>query len=179
MSKVAYIRVSTVEQNLVRQLNGLEFDKTFEDKCSGKDIKRPGLEAMLEYIREGDEIHVHDISRLARNLKNLLSLIEELTDRGVTIVFHKESLTFTGEANPMQDLLLGMLGSVYQFERSMIRERQLEGVQQAKAKGKYKGRPTNNQLHNEIKQLRAEGVSFRKIATQCNCALSTVQRVLA
>lgn len=179
MSKVGYIRVSTIEQNLDRQLSGVELDKVFEDKCSGKDTQRPGLEAMLEYVREGDEINVHDISRLARNLEDLLTMVKTLTGRGIAICFHKENLTFTGEANPMQELMLSMLGSVYQFERSMIRERQLEGIQQAKAQGKYKGRPTNNQLHDEIKALKAEGLSLRKIAKQCGCALSTVQRALA
>lgn len=179
MSKVGYIRVSSVDQNLDRQLSGLKFDKVFEDKCSGKDTNRQGLMAMLEYIREGDEIHVHDISRLARNLEDLLTLVKNLTARNISIYFHKENLTFTGESNPMQDLMLSMLGSVYQFERSMIRERQLEGVEQAKAKGKYKGRPTNISLHDEIRGLRAGGLSLRKIAKQCDCALSTVQRALA
>lgn len=179
MSKVGYIRVSTVEQNLERQLKGVELDKVFEDKCSGKDIKRAGLTTMLEYIREGDEIHVHDISRLARNLEDLLTLVKEVNNKGISIVFHKENLTFTGESNPMQDLMLSLLGSVYQFERSMLRERQLEGIQLAKEKGKYKGRPANNQLHDQVKALKEEGVSLRKIASQCGCALSTVQRILA
>lgn len=88
---------------------------------------------MLDYVREGDEIHVHDISRLARNLEDLLTMVKELTNRGISICFHKENLTFTGEANPVQELMLSILGSVYQFERSMLRERQLEGIQQAKA----------------------------------------------
>ncbi|QBF81965.1 resolvase [Shewanella maritima] len=179
MSKVGYIRVSTVEQNLDRQLANIEFDKVFEDKCSGKDTNRPGLESMLEYVREGDEIHVHDISRLARNLEDLLTLVKDLTNKGISVCFHKESLTFTGESNPMQELMLSMLGSVYQFERSMIRERQLEGIQQAKAQGKYKGRPTDNNLHDKIRALKAEGLSLRKIANECGCALSTVQRALA
>lgn len=179
MSKVGYIRVSTVEQNLDRQLSGIEMDKVFEDKCSGKNTKRPGLSSMLEYIRAGDEIHVHDISRLARNLEDLLTLVKQLTGKGISVCFHKENLTFTGESNPMQDLMLSMLGSVYQFERSMLRERQLEGIQQAKIKGKYKGRPADNNLHKKIKELKAEGLSLRNIAKECECALSTVQRILA
>ena len=179
MSKVGYIRVSTVEQNLDRQLSGIKVDRLFEDKCSGKDTKRPGLKAMLDYVREGDEIHVHDISRLARNLEDLLTMVKELTNRGISICFHKENLTFTGEPSPMQELMLSMLGSVYQFERSMLRERQLEGIQQAKAKGKYKGRPTDSKLHDTIKKLKTEGLSLRNIAKECGCALSTVQRALS
>lgn len=178
MSKVGYIRVSTVEQNLERQLKEIKLDKVFEDKCSGKDTKRSGLISMLEYVREGDEIHVHDISRLARNLEDLLTLVKDVNSKGISICFHKENLTFTGQSNPMQDLMLSLLGSVYQFERSMIKERQLEGIQLAKEKGKYKGRPTDKDLHHNIKVLRDDGLSLRKIAKQCGCALSTVQRAL-
>ncbi|WP_016955807.1 recombinase family protein [Catenovulum agarivorans] len=178
MAKVGYIRVSTVEQNTDRQLAGVKVDKVFEDKCSGKDTNRPALKQLLDYVRAGDEIHVHDISRLARNLEDLLNIVKSVNKKGISIHFHKESLAFTGEANPMQDLMLSLLGSVYQFERSMLKERQLEGIAQAKAKGKYKGRPTNTELHDKVLELKAGGLSLRKIADQCGCALSTVQRVL-
>ena len=179
MANVGYSRVSTVEQNAERQLSGFALDKSFEDKCSGKDTNRPALKSMLDYVREGDVIHVHDISRLARNLEDLLNLVKQINGMGVSIKFHKENLTFTGETNPMQGLMLSMLGAVYQFERSMIRERQLEGIQLAKAQGKYKGRPTNTDLHQRIQLLKQDGLSLRNIAKECGCALSTVQRVLA
>ena len=120
MAQVGYIRVSTVEQNTERQLDGVQLDRVFEDRCSGKDTNRPKLAEMLAYVRAGDTIHVHDISRMARNLEDLLALVKDINAKGIAIQFHKEHLDFTGEANPMQELMLSMLGAVYQFERSMI-----------------------------------------------------------
>ena len=140
MADVGYIRVSTVEQRSERQLDSVVLDKVFEDKCSGKDKNRPQLQALMNYVREGDAVHVHDISRMARNLEDLISIVNELTQRGIQVSFHKENLTFTGTANPMQDLMLNMLGAVYQFERSMLLERQREGIKKAKEEGKYQGR---------------------------------------
>lgn len=176
MEKVGYIRVSTVDQNTERQLDGVEITKTFTDKCSGKDTNRPHLKALLEYVREGDEVHVHDISRMARNLEDLIGLVKLLNGKGVSIKFHKENLTFTGEQNPMQELLLGVLGSVYQFERSMLLERQREGIQKAKEAGRYKGRPKEVDRE-KVKKLLAGGLSIRKTAAQLGIAVSTVQRV--
>lgn len=110
MKRIGYIRVSTVDQNSERQLDGVQLDKVFEDKCSGKDTNRPQLQALLDHIREGDEVHVHDISRMARNLEDLIALVKRMNMQGVSIKFHKENLTFTGEQNPMQELLLGFSG---------------------------------------------------------------------
>jgi DNA invertase Pin-like site-specific DNA recombinase len=178
MKRIGYIRVSTVDQNSERQLDGVQLDKVFEDKCSGKDTKRPQLQALLDHIREGDEVHVHDISRMARNLEDLIALVKRMNTQGVSIKFHKENLTFTGEQNPMQELLLGVLGAVYQFERSMLLERQREGIQRAKEKGLYKGRP--QQVDREkVLELLAGGLSIRKTAAQLSVSVSTVQRVKA
>jgi DNA invertase Pin-like site-specific DNA recombinase len=179
MANVGYVRVSSVEQNTVRQLADLkvQLDKVFEDKVSGATTDRPQLQAMLEYVREGDTIYVHDISRLARNLADLLTLVKDLTTKGISVRFDKENLTFTGEDSPMQNLMLSMLGAVYQFERSMIKERQLEGVAQAKLEGKYKGRPKTID-DTAIQKLIAEGVSYRKAAEQLGLSLSTVQRAM-
>lgn len=176
MKRIGYIRVSTVDQNSERQLDSVEMDKVFEDKCSGKDTNRPQLQALLDHIREGDEVHVHDISRMARNLEDLIALVKRMNGQGVSIKFHKENLTFTGEQNPMQELLLGVLGSVYQFERSMLLERQREGIQKAKEAGKYKGRPQQVDREKVI-ELLATGMSIRKTATKLGIAVSTVQRV--
>lgn len=176
MANVGYVRVSSVEQNSERQLDGVVLDKVFEDRCSGSNTKRPQLEAMLEYVREGDNIHVHDISRMARNLEDLLSLVRGFNKRGITVHFHKESLVFSGEDNPMQQLMLNMLGAVYQFERSMILERQKEGIAKAKAAGKYKGRPSAVDK-SAILQALAEGKSIRKVADDLGVGISTVQRV--
>lgn len=138
--QVGYIRVSSLDQNTDRQLEGLELDKVFTDKASGKDTKRPALAAAVEYVREGDTLVVHSMDRLARNLDDLRRIVRELTSRGVRVQFVKESLIFTGEDSPMSNLLLSLLGAVAEFERSMIRERQREGIELAKAKGVYKGR---------------------------------------
>ncbi|MFZ1085921.1 MAG: recombinase family protein [Terracidiphilus sp.] len=138
--RIGYRRVSTVDQNTARQLDGVQIDKAFEDKASGKDTTRPQLQATLHFCREGDTLVVHSMDRLARNLTDLRLLVKSLTDRGVVVQFVKESLTFTGEDSPMANLLLSMLGAVAEFERALILERQREGIAIAKAEGKYKGR---------------------------------------
>ncbi|WBA79921.1 recombinase family protein [Endozoicomonas sp. GU-1] len=121
---VGYIRVSSIDQNTSRQLDGIELDTTFEEHCSGRDINRPQLKACLPHLRQGDRLHVHSIDRLARSLKGLQSLVEDLTEHGISIQFHKENLVFTGDSNPMHKLMFQMMGAFAEFERSMIRERQ-------------------------------------------------------
>lgn len=138
--QVGYLRVSTQEQNTQRQLDGVELDKRFEDKASGKDTKRPELERCLSHLREGDVLHVHSMDRLARSLDDLRKLVKDLNARGVVVRFHKENITFTGDDSPMANLLLSMLGAVGEFERTIIRERQKEGIVKAKERGVYKGR---------------------------------------
>jgi len=141
VQQVGYIRVSSLDQNTDRQLDGIELDKAFTDKASGKDTKRPQLQAAMEYLREGDTLVVHSMDRLARNLVDLRQIVQNLTQRGVKVRFVKESLEFNGENDSaMSTLLLNMLGAVAEFERSMIRERQAEGIAKAKAKGVYRGR---------------------------------------
>lgn len=137
---VGYVRVSTVIQNTARQLDGVQLDKVFEDKASGRNTDRPQLTACLAHLRDGDTLHVHSMDRLCRNLDDLRRIVKELTKRGVVVKFFKESLTFTGEDSPMSNLLLSMLGAVAEFERSIILERQREGIAIAKVEGKYKGR---------------------------------------
>src|ERR1035437_946346 len=137
--RIGYKRVSTIEQNTGRQLEGIAVNKVFEDKASGKDTARPQLQAALEFCREGDTLVVHSMDRLARNLTDLRLLVSGLTGRGVAVQFIKEGLTFTGEDSPMANLLLSMLGAVAEFERALILERQREGIAIAKAEGKYKG----------------------------------------
>jgi DNA invertase Pin-like site-specific DNA recombinase len=138
--RVGYIRVSSIGQNTDRQLDGVQVDRCFTDKCSGKDTQRPQLEAMVGFVREGDTVLIHSMDRLARNLDDLRKLVITLTKRGIKVQFLKESLTFSGEDSPMAMLLLSMLGAVAEFERSLIRERQREGIAIAKAKGLYRGR---------------------------------------
>lgn len=138
---IGYRRVSTLDQTTARQLDGLPLDKVFEDKASGKDTERPALQQMLDYVREGDEVVVHSLDRLARNLVDLRRIVDELTAKGVRVRFVKEQLVFTNDkADPLAVLMLSVMGSFAEFERNLIRERQREGIAIAKAKGKYRGR---------------------------------------
>src|SRR3974390_53916 len=138
--RIGYVRVSSVDQNELRQLDGVQLDKKFTDKASGKDTKRPQLQAGLEYLRDGDVLVVHSMDRLARNLDDLRRIVTELTGRGVVVEFVKEQLTFTRENNAMSKLLLSVMGAFAEFERALIKERQREGIALAKQKGVYKGR---------------------------------------
>ena len=140
VQQIGYRRVSTLDQNSARQLDGVELDEAFEDKASGKDTDRPQFQACIKHCRKGDTLHIHSMDRAARNLDDLRRVVKELTGKGVVVKFHKEGLTFTGEDSPMANLLLSMLGAVAEFERALILERQREGIAVAKAKGVYKGR---------------------------------------
>jgi DNA invertase Pin-like site-specific DNA recombinase len=151
--RVGYIRVSSIDQHTDRQLEGQELDKVFTDRASGKDTKRPQLQACLDYLRDGDELVVHSMDRLARNLDDLRRIVLDLTGKGVHVGFVKENLTFTGEDSPMSNLLLSLLGAVAEFERSMIRERQREGIALAKKKGVYKGRKPSLTAE-QVKEIR-------------------------
>ncbi|AIK96232.1 recombinase family protein [Candidatus Odyssella acanthamoebae] len=137
---IGYIRVSSFEQNPGRQLEGIKTDRVFMDKTSGKDTERPQLKELLKYVRDGDTVVVHSLDRLARNLDDLRRLVQELTVKEVKVQFIKENLTFTGEDSPMAHLLLSVMGAFAEFERALIRERQMEGIAIAKKKGIYKGR---------------------------------------
>jgi DNA invertase Pin-like site-specific DNA recombinase len=137
---VGYIRVSSLDQNTDRQLDGHQLDRIFTDRLSGKDTARPELEAMIRYVRDGDTIVVHSMDRLARNLDDLRRLVRELTGKGVNVRFLNENLTFTGDDSPMATLLLSVMGGFAEFERALIRERQREGIAIAKTKGVYLGR---------------------------------------
>lgn len=176
---VAYIRVSSADQNVARQLPDEEFDKTFIDKASAKDTDRPALADLLDYVRDGDKVVIHSIDRLARNLADLERLVGQLNDKGVSVEFRKESLTFSGGDDAMQKLLLQMLGAVAEFERSMIRERQREGIAAAKAAGKQLGRKRSLD-QKDVKRLqakRAKGVTVRELQDQFNVSRATVYRL--
>ncbi len=139
MANVAYVRVSTVEQNESRQIEALKkhnIDKWFTEKVSGKDTNRPQLAAMLDYVREGDTVFIHDFSRLARNTRDLLNIFEQLQDKGVSLVSNKENID-TG--TPTGKLMLTMIGAIAEFERQNLLERQREGIAIAKREGKYRG----------------------------------------
>lgn len=175
-----YVRVSSFDQNEERQLEGLELSKVFTDKCSGKDRNRPELQRALEHLREGDTLHIHSIDRLARNLVDLQQIVAELNSRGVVVVFHKENLTFSGESDPMHKLMFQMMGAFAEFERSMIRERQREGIEAAKRKGKYKGRKaalTPEQCE-EIKERHAQSEKVSHLALEYGVSRQTLYNCL-
>lgn len=178
MAQVAYRRVSSSDQSTARQLDGQTFDEVFEDKVSGATTERPALQDMLRFVRKGDCVHVHSIDRLARSLEDLLSLVKGLIAKGVAVHFHKEQLYFTGEANPMQELMLSLLGSVAQFERSMIRERQREGIAKAKESGVYKGRVKTIDDAAIRTAMAQDGATYRNVAKTLGVGVSTVQRAM-
>lgn len=139
---IAYVRVSTVEQNEQRQLEGLKkynIDKWFTEKVSAKDTNRPQLKLMMDFAREGDTIYIWDFSRLARSTKDLLEIVETLNNKGVHLKSVKENLD---TSTPTGKLMLTMIGAINEFERMNMLERQREGIAIAKAEGKYKGRPS-------------------------------------
>lgn len=183
---VGYARVSSVDQVTERQieaLNAYGIDRLFEDKASGKDTNRPALAEAIKYLRDGDTLIVHSLDRLARNLVDLLSMVEELTNRGVSVMFLKENLTFTkAESDPFSKLTLQMLGAFAQFERSLIRERQREGIAIAKKTGAFKGRK-HSLTDEQVKQLLVtdslnHGKSRTELAGQFGISRKTLYRYL-
>lgn len=137
---IGYVRVSTVDQNEARQVESLKkygIEKWYSEKVSGKDLNRPKLQEMLDFVREGDTIYIHDFSRISRSVKDLLSLIDLLEAKKVHLVSVKENLD---TSTPAGRLMLTMIGAINEFERANLLERQAEGIAIAKAKGKYKGR---------------------------------------
>lgn len=140
MANVAYVRVSSIEQNEARQIEALKshsIDKWFQEKISGKNTDRPQFKAMLDYIREGDTVFVEDLSRLSRSLTDLLVTVERLQAQNIKLVSLKESIDTSTAAGR---LMIGMIGIINQFERENLLERQAEGIALAKQKGVYKGR---------------------------------------
>lgn len=142
--QLAYIRVSTVEQNEQRQIEAMEkygIEKWFVEKVSAKDANRPKLQKLLDFAREGDSIHIHDFSRLARSTKDLLDIVELLNGKGVTLISNKENID---TSTPTGKLMLTMIGAINEFERTNLLERQREGIAIAKREKKYKGRKAIN-----------------------------------
>lgn len=180
---IGYVRVSTHDQNTARQLDGVHLDKVFEEHASGKDTARPALKACLEYVRDGDVLHVHSIDRLARNLRDLLTIVTELRKRKVTLKFHKENLTFTGgndaiQADAFQELQLHIIAAVAQFERALILERQREGIAIAKKTGKYRhvGRKPvlSGEQVNELRTKLEKGTKIAVLAREYGVSRQTV-----
>lgn len=137
---ICYKRVSSKDQNPISQLQGQKYDKEFIEYASGKDTNRPVLKEMLSYIRDDDEIYVHRIDRLARNISDLLNLVKLIRSKGASIIFVTENLVFDGKQSAIANLTLSLMATFSEFERRISRERQTEGIEAAKARGVYKGR---------------------------------------
>ncbi|RDW18777.1 recombinase family protein [Oceanobacillus chungangensis] len=142
MIKIGYCRISSQSQNEARQIKALEeqnVEKIFLDKLSGKDTNRPKLQEMLNFIREGDVLIIESISRLARNTKDFLEIVNDLTDRGIEVVSLKENID---TSTPQGKFICTIFGALYELERDSIKQRQLEGIAIAKEKGVTFGRPS-------------------------------------
>lgn len=183
---VGYIRVSTLDQNADRQhiaLNAAHVEKIYEDHISGANTDRAQFQAMMQFLREGDELVVLSLDRLVRNLRDLLDTVETLGKRGVSVRFLKENLLFDARSNadPTSKLMLSMVGAFAEFERSMIRSRQAEGIALAKARGAYKGRPrsvTDEQI-SKLKAALAQEVPLTKATRKVGISRTTAYRYLA
>lgn len=178
---VGYVRVSSQGQNTARQLAGIKTDKEFVDMVTGSNQDRQGLNDCIGYVREGDTLIVDSIDRLARNLRDLQDIISSINAKGVAVKFVKENLTFTGKDDAMSTLMLQMMGAFAEFERTMIKSRQREGIDAAKKAGKHLGRPpkTTKKLSTEAKELKENGTSIRQIAFKLNVSRATIYKVLA
>lgn len=165
--RIGYVRVSSADQCTDRQLDGEALTVTFTDKASGKNTDRPQLQAMLAgNWPEGSTVVVHSMDRLARSLSDLLRIVEQLTARGIAVHFVKEGKTFRGDSTDAMDrLMLSLLGAFAEYERTLIRERQREGIAKAKERGVYKGRRHKLTDPNVIAQMVAEANALGAIKT--------------
>ena len=178
---VGYVRVSSVGQNLDRQLDGVELDKIFTEKASAKDAKRPVLLECIDYLRDGDTLHIHSIDRLARNLMDLQNIVTKLSCKGVSVRFHKENLVFTGDDNALSKLIFNLMGSFAEFERAIIKERQMEGIRIAQKKGTRFGRTkalTDDQVA-KIKVRIASGEQKKAIAEEYGISRQTLYSAIS
>lgn len=179
---IAYVRVSTVEQNEARQVEALEkysIDKWYMEKISAKDTNRPKLQEMLEFAREGDTIYIHEFSRLARSTKDLLEIVEDLQAKGVHLVSNKESLD---TSTPTGKLMVTVIAAIAEFERQQLLERQKEGIAIAKSQGKYKGGQVKKIDEEEFakcySKYRMRKLNKTQFAKQLNISRPTLDKLL-
>ena len=182
---IGYKRVSTLDQSTDRQLEGIAISFIFEDKVSGKDTERPALQRLMQdqnmSLTHDVILHIHSLDRLARNLSDLESIVKTLTSKGWTIIFHKENMTFcASKEDPMQRLMLQVFGAVAQFERSLIRERQREGIALAKVRGVYKGRKQalNEAEIQELRTKASSGMNKSTLAKEFKISRSSLYNYL-
>jgi DNA invertase Pin-like site-specific DNA recombinase len=178
---VGYARTSTIDQKAgleaqLRHLRKAGCVKIFQEEISSVATKRPELERALDYVREGDTLIVTKLDRLARSVANLVSITEALKDRRVALRILSINLD-TG--TPTGKLMLNLLGSIAEFERELMLERQREGIAKAKAEGKYKGRaPTARRKTTDVLRLKAEGKTANAISAELGIGRASVFRIL-
>lgn len=180
MANVGYERVSSVGQNTERQLQGVEIDKLFTEKCSAKTIERPVLEDCIDWCREGDMLHIHSLDRVCRSgAGDAVALVERLLDKSVGVTFHKEGMIFSGKITAAQKGVLSILASVAEMERGLIQERRDEGIALAKEKGKYRGRKPalNNEELDEFWIMLGDGYTAGKLAKHFGIGRATAYRI--
>ena len=177
---IGYKRISSPDQNPDRQLLNINLHKEFLDASSGCNKDRPGLKLCLDYVRDGDTLVIDSIDRLARNLRDLQEIVNLLVNKGVFVKFIRENLSFSANNDPMATFTLHLMGAFAQFEHSMIRSRQKEGIAAARKLGKQVGRPfkVNDKMLEKAKTMHAEGQSIRKIAKDLDVARATIYKVL-
>lgn len=182
MANIAYVRVSSVDQNEERQIEALEsrnIDKWFIEKVSAKNMDRPKLQEMLDYMREGDTIFIHDFSRLARSTVDLLAIVELLREKNVELVSNKENID---TSTPQGKLMLTMIGAIAEFERENLLERQREGIAIAKKQGKYKGRRPKKideaQFEAEYSRYKSREISKKRLAENLGMCRPTLDKIL-
>ena len=178
--KIAYIRVSTVEQNEQRQIEAMQkygIEKWFTEKVSAKDTNRPKLQELLEFAREGDTIHIHDFSRLARSTRDLLDIVEQLNTKGVHLISNKENID---TSTPTGKLMLTMIGAINEFERVNLLERQREGIAIAKREGKYKGgkRKTVNNFAEYYSRYMSIKITKSALACELGISRQTLNKLI-
>jgi len=177
MATVGYARVSTTGQNLDTQLEALSgCEKIFKEKISGAKDDRPELQAMLEFVREGDTVQITKLDRLARNTRHLLEVSEYLQGKGVALNILNIGIN---TSTPTGKLMLTMIGAIATFEREMMLERQAEGIALAKLKGKYKGRKaTARSKSQEVIALLEKGLSKPEISRQLGIGITSIYRII-
>tara|TARA_R110002167_G_scaffold19341_2_gene71518 strand:+ start:6990 stop:7547 length:558 start_codon:yes stop_codon:yes gene_type:complete len=175
--EVGYMRVSSIDQCLDRQLDGVKLDRVYEEKVSGKDRERPQLKECISFLRQGDTLHIHSMDRLSRNLKDLLNIVSELVDKNVAVTFKTENLTFAGKDNPMGYLMLSVFGAVNQFEIANLKIRQKEGIAKAKARGQQFGRKSlSKKKIKEINDRLKAKQNVSEISVAMNIGQSTIYK---
>ncbi|APG18850.1 DNA invertase Pin [Kosakonia radicincitans] len=175
MAIIGYVRVSTQEQNIERQLVALEgCERIYTDRLSGKDTERPELQRMINDVQAGDTVRIKSVDRLARNTKDLLTLLDSLLEKNVSVFFIDTNMTFSN--NPVSKFMITMLGAVGELERGFINQRQAEGIALAKDRGVYKGRPGDGSTTRNVKRYKAEGMTQQAVSDVLGIGIATVKR---